>query len=42
MYFYVFMHFCCELANVAKYAFFGRIFLTDIKSGGNVPGLKGA
>ena len=26
MYFYVFMHFCCELANVAKYAFFGRIF----------------
>ena len=27
MYFNVFMHFCCKLANVAKYAFFGLIAL---------------
>ena len=26
MYFYVFIHFCCELAYVAKYTFFGRFF----------------
>ena len=33
MYFYVFMHFCCELANVAKYAFLAEFFFDRYQVG---------